>query len=224
MATIGRLSQNMLELFARNSRELSTVEGNILSSARDKEVKTIYVTSCRPSEGKTTSAISMAYTLSNKINFKVLLVDGNLHSPMIHKLFNVGNAYGFSDLIVSDMDFGEVILKTEYENLQIITHGSTNVDSLDVMKINAFFRDKFDSLKQEFNYIIFDGCPVFGFSDAAVVARCFDGIVFVVECEKTRWEIFQQAKEKLEMAGGNILGVVLNKRKYYIPEALYGKI
>ncbi|MEK9179186.1 MAG: CpsD/CapB family tyrosine-protein kinase [Patescibacteria group bacterium] len=224
MGVVGKLSQDLIYICAQSARELATVEGNILSSAREKEIRTMYVTSCKPKEGKTISAISMAYTLSNKINFKVLLVEGNLYFPKISESFNVNNSYCFSDLIASDMDLNDVLVKTEHDNLYLMTHGSQNVHTLDVVKLNTFFCNKFNAIKQKFNYVIFDGCSVFGFSDVPIIARHFDGLLFVVECEKTKWEMFQQAKEKVEMAGGHILGAVMNKRKYYIPKMLYGKI
>lgn len=224
MVTVGRLSQDMISLMSQNARELASIEGNILSSARDKEIRTMYVTSCKAKEGKTVSAISMAYTLSNKTNFKVLLIEGNLYYPKLSESFNVNNSYGFSDLIASDMDLNDVLIKTEHDNLNLITHGSQKSHTLDVVRLNAFFCNKFNAVKQKFNYVIFDGCSVFGFSDVPIIARHFDGILFVVECEQTKWEMFQQAKEKVELAGGHILGAVMNKRKFYIPKMLYGKI
>ena len=224
MGIVGRLSQDMISLMSQNTRELASIEGNILSSARDKEIRTMYVTSCKAREGKTVSAISMAYTLSNKTNFKVLLVEGNLYYPKLSESFNVNNSYGFSDLIASDMDLNDVLIKTEHDNLSLITHGSQKTHTLDVVRLNAFFCNRFNAVKQKFNYVIFDGCSVFGFSDVPIIARHFDGILFVVECEQTKWEMFQQAKEKVELAGGHILGAVMNKRKHYIPKMLYGKI
>lgn len=224
MGIVGRLSQDMISLMSQNARELASIEGNILSSAREKEIRTMYVTSCKAKEGKTVSAISMAYTLSNKTNFKVLLVEGNLYYPKLSESFNVNNSYGFSDLIASDMDLNDVLVKTEHDNLSLITHGSQKSHTLDVVRLNAFFCNRFNAVKQKFNYVIFDGCSVFGFSDVPIIARHFDGMLFVVECEKTKWEMFQQAKEKVELAGGHILGAVMNKRKFYIPKMLYGKI
>ena len=224
MGIVGKLSQDMISLMLQNARELASIEGNILSSARDKEIRTMYVTSCKAKEGKTVSAISMAYTLSNKTNFKVLLIEGNLYYPKLSESFNVNNSYGFSDLIASDMDLNDVLIKTEHDNLNLITHGSQKSHTLDVVRLNAFFCNKFNAVKQKFNYVIFDGCSVFGFSDLPIIARHFDGILFAVECEQTKWEMFQQAKEKVELAGGHILGAVMNKRKLYIPKMLYGKI
>jgi Mrp family chromosome partitioning ATPase len=51
-----------------------------------------------------------------------------------------------------------------------------------------------------------------------------DGVVLVVHAEKTRWEVAQRVKEHLEMANTNILGVLLNKKKYVIPKFIYNRM
>jgi capsular exopolysaccharide synthesis family protein len=220
---VATLSLNIKGLFTRYSSELSTIEGNLLAQSKNKEIKTIYITSCFAREGKTISALSMAYALSCKANFRVLLVDGNLHSPKIREFFNVDNKYGLSDIIVSDLDYNTAIIETEFKNLMIMTHGNEALDTIEAFR-EGKFEEMLYALKKEFDYVVFDGYHVFGSSDVSVIAKYFDGLVFVVECEKTKWDMLQEAKEKIEMVGGNILGVVLNKRKHYIPKALYGKI
>lgn len=223
MNKIGELSQEIKDYLKGNLHELSKVEGNILSSAKGKEVKTIYVTSCGDAEGKTITALSLAYALAARSNLKVLLVDGNLHAPQIYKLFHVEGVCGLADLLLSTTGYEEAFRKTEYESLTIVPHGNKVSSTTEVFRTDKF-KDRLDALRQKFDYVIFDGHAVFSSSDAAIIARYFDGIVFVVECEKTNWAMFRDAREKLEMAGGSVLGVVLNKRKYYIPKILYGKI
>ena len=222
-AGIGKLPQDLKTLIMKNSVELSAIQGNMLSTATDREIKTILITSCSAFEGKTITAISMAYELSTEANARVLLVDGNLRYPKIHELFNVGSTPGLSDLVVSNAEYEEVIRKTEDENLIIIPHGTKISNPLDLFR-SKMFKEKLDYLKQRFNYLIFDTCAALMSSHVSIIAKYFDGIILVIEAEKTRWEILQQAKEKINNVGGNILGAVLNKRKYYIPKALYGKI
>jgi protein-tyrosine kinase len=76
-------------------------------------------------------------------------------------------------------------------------------------------------VREQFDYVIFDGNSVFGSSEVVSFAKHFDAVVLVVECEKTKWEVLQMASEKIQKAGGDVLGVVLNKRKYYIPDSIY---
>lgn len=217
------LPKKLQTVLTKNSRELSTVEGNLLSAARDREVKTILVTSSTNFEGKTVSAIHMAYGLATETNAKVLLVDANLHSPKLYELFDVDSSPGLSDLFISKTEFSDVIRETEDKNLMIMPHGTEITNILDVFR-SKFFKEKLDFLRQNFDYVIFDGGSTLGSSDASVIAKHFDGVILVVECEKTRKEVFLQAKEKINNVGGHVLGTVLSKRKYHIPKILYGKI
>ena len=58
-------------------------------------------------------------------------------------------------------------------------------------------------------------------ADGLAVASKVDGVILVVEAEKTRWQTVRKVKDSISRVGGNILGVVLNKRRYYIPQSIY---
>jgi protein-tyrosine kinase len=224
MNAVGVLNENLKSAIFKNLNELSTIEGNIASFASDKHpIKTILVTSCSPLEGKTLSSISMALALSIEANSKVVLIEGNISSPRIHEMFNVDNVPGLSDLLTSRANLSEIMRPTEFKNLTIITAGSDISKKLDVFETETL-QNLIVSLKKDFDYVIVDGQSVSGSSDVSIISKYFDGVVFVVECEKTRWEVLQQSKEKIKGVGGKILGVVLNKRVYYIPQKVYGKI
>jgi capsular exopolysaccharide synthesis family protein len=212
--------RTMLE--QQSSGELSSVESNILSAAGDKSIKTIFVTSCYPNEGKSIGALSTAYALANKSNSKVLLVDGNFNSPIVHDSFNLELSPGLSDYLVSGTAGNEILRETDIENLNVVTSGTEMSNMLENFKSETF-QEKLLMLCAGFDYVVFDGYSVFGSVDASIVARYFDGIILVLECEKTRWEVVQQAKERLANVGGKIIGVTLNRRKYYIPSKFYAR-
>jgi capsular exopolysaccharide synthesis family protein len=223
VGTTAALSENIKGLIERNAAELSTIEGNMLSVAQNRRVKTLLFTSCNHGEGKTIAAVSMSYALSKLTNSKILLIDGNLHKPALHDLFNISRAPGFSDLLIKGADYESVLRPAEFKNLSIMPCGAETANPLDVYKA-ATFKEKLDHYKEQYDFVIVDGHSMSSSSGAAVTARHFDGVVMVIECEKTRWEVFATAREKIEKVGGTLLGTVLNKRKYYIPQFLYGKI
>jgi Mrp family chromosome partitioning ATPase len=78
-----------------------------------------------------------------------------------------------------------------------------------------------EPLRERFDLIIVDSPPATMFHDGPGIVSMVDGVVLVVEAEKTRWPVALSVKEKIEQSGGRILGVVFNKRKYYIPKWLY---
>lgn len=213
-----RLSKKAEKQLASNFKELSMIDGNILGLKKD--VKIIYVSSCFDAEGKTISAINMAYALSVYAGRNVLLIDGNLHAPQIHRLFNTDIYPGLRDVLYSNIPLEEVVVPTQYNNLTIMTGGSIPSDKPMPFNEDAL-KARLGEVREQFDYVIFDGNSVFGSSEVVSFAKHFDAVVLVVECEKTKWEVLQMASEKIQKAGGDVLGVVLNKREYYIPDSIY---
>jgi protein-tyrosine kinase len=218
------LSSELNRIISANQASLSSLEGDLLGTACGKPVKTILVTSCRPQEGKTTSAATMAHALASTAGKNVLLVDAHLAMPKMHELFGVKSSPGLTEFLLSRAGEKDVIQSTEIDRLKIMTCGAASGgDPAEVFNAERFSA-KLALLRSQFDYVIFDTGSVLTSSAVALIASHFDGVVFVAECEKTKWEILDLAKTKITNVGGKILGVVLNKRQYYIPAGLYGKI
>ncbi|OQX52047.1 MAG: hypothetical protein B5M53_09535 [Candidatus Cloacimonas sp. 4484_209] len=214
-----RLSKKFEKQLEADFKELLNVEGNILSLKKD--TKTIYVSSCFSSEGKTVSSIHTAYALAVYAGKKVLLIDGNPHAPQIHKFFKIPESAGLRDFLYSGFGFKAVIQDTKYQNLTIMTIGRpTSQKHIS----GSIIKTKLDEIRDQFDYIIFDGSSVLKSSEAANVVACFDMVILVVTCEKTKWEVVQMAAEKLHSGGVTVLAIVLNRRRYYIPEMIYRRI
>ena len=81
-----------------------------------------------------------------------------------------------------------------------------------------------EALRANYDWVVVDGAPVTVYSDAGILAGWVDGVVLVVEAERTRAEVVTQAKRALEEAGAHIFGAVLNRQRYHIPPALYGRL
>lgn len=216
------LSNRVKRLIGANEAELAGVAGNLLSAAKGREIKTIFVTSSRNAEGKTTAAIAIAQSLAANGRNKVLLVDANMRAPRIHELFEVAGSPGLTDLLLGSSDDSQVMRDTEYGGLTVLPYGSGS-SAAEAFKPEPLSRG-LANLKGKFDYVVCDGDSVISSPDASVLAKQFDGIAVVVECQKTKWEVLQAATEKIENIGGNVLGVILNKRRFYIPRGLYGRI
>jgi protein-tyrosine kinase len=81
-----------------------------------------------------------------------------------------------------------------------------------------------DALRQQYDLVLIDSPPFETSPDGIAISQRVDGVVIVLEAEKTRWPIAEQLKEQILSSGGNILGVVFNKRRYYIPDFIYKRI
>jgi Mrp family chromosome partitioning ATPase len=78
-----------------------------------------------------------------------------------------------------------------------------------------------EQIEEQYDWILFDSPPINSCNDSSALASKMDGVVMVVQAENTRWEVAQRAKEQIENDKVKILGVVLNRRKLYIPEWAY---
>lgn len=230
MNTIGENSEDLSIGFSKqeekrlhkNFGELSNIAGNIFRL--NKKNKSIYFTSCFRGEGKTTAAKNCAYGLSQNAHNKVLLIDGYKGSyPTLSQTLGLEQEPGFMDILFLNTKVEDTIKKTKYDRLDIIPFGTIKNKKLTLNNKNAI-KESLKKVKASYDSIIVDGDSIFGSSEVEIISDCFDSISIVVECERTKWEVLQIVKNQIETSGGNLLGVVLNSRKYYIPKFLYGKI
>lgn len=93
------------------------------------------------------------------------------------------------------------------------------------LTLKSFFSRRIDDiweiLKQDYDMIVIDSPAASASPEGIALARSVDGVVLVVEAEKTRWPVAENLKTQIERGGGKILGVVFNKRRYYIPDYIY---
>ena len=96
------------------------------------------------------------------------------------------------------------------------------------MPLSVFQSEAFDEFLQKarefFKYVVVDAPPLAGHPETLLLSRKADGVILVIESEKTRKQSALWAKKQIETAGGKLLGVVLNKRKYRIPNWLYKRV
>ena len=106
------------------------------------------------------------------------------------------------------------------QGLYLLTSGQATDHPLDVLRADSM-TSVFDRLRNEFDWIVLDGPPVTVYSDAGALGRLVDGAVLVVRAESTRAAVIENAKKRLEQSGTRVLGAVLNRRRYHIPDFIY---
>ncbi len=108
-------------------------------------------------------------------------------------------------------------------NLYVIPCGGPHAEPLPVLQSNGF--DLFlKRMRDSYDFVILDAPPIHGFAETRVLCPKVDGVILVIESGKTRRQVAFSAKKQLEKAGAKLLGVVVNKRKYYIPEFIYRRL
>jgi capsular exopolysaccharide synthesis family protein len=189
------------------------------AAARGHVIKTVLVAGCHSRTGATTTASLLAATLSEGKRLRVLLVDANFRTPALGSVFNVRSGDGLADVLDEGLPLERGLRSTERTNLSILPSGHVSRVPAEVFEGDAV--DRFIAgLQDLFDFVIIDGAPILDFPDAHALAPKVDGLILVVEAEKTAVDDAQRAKAAVEQAGGRLLGVILNRQREYIPRRL----
>lgn len=190
---------------------------SLLPSPNHTPVKVVMVAATDHGEGGTTTAAILASTLAKSKGSKVLLIDANFRTPALDDVFQSQEGMtGLSDLILSGASLDKSIYKTNLANLFLLPGGKP-VSSPSYLYDGESITDILATLRENFDFVIFDASPLQAYSESFFLAPKVDGVIMVIEAEHTRTEVGLKVKKELETVGANILGVVVNKKRQYIP-------
>ena len=191
------------------SEAYSSIRTFLLFSSAGKPPKVMMITSARREEGKTTTSINTAISLT-KSNAKAVLIDADMRRPRLHKVFKVSNSSGLSSFLSGNIEFSDDLIKhTDVPNLDVITSGPLPPNPAELLS-SYRLRELIDGLYPLYNFIIIDTPPLLGLADAAVTSTQTDGVILVVKSGSTPKDAAVQARKILESVNAKVLGVVLN--------------
>jgi capsular exopolysaccharide synthesis family protein len=193
--------------FAAAEAYRSIRTGLMLSKAEDPP-RTILFTSALRGEGKTVTALNTALMFS-QLGEPVALVDADLRLPTCHKLLNMDNERGLSDVLTHR---GATELERRYEgtSLYLLSSGISPPNPSELFNSSRMEQVLHD-LKQRHAYVVIDTPPIMAVSDALVLSRLVDGVVLVIDQEHTPRKMVRAARGRLAHVGAKVLGVVVNK-------------
>jgi capsular exopolysaccharide synthesis family protein len=171
--------------------------------------RTLLITSTRPAEGKSTTAYAIALNLS-RLNKRVLMIDGDLRNPSMHRLVGLNNERGMSNLLSSGAAVSEVVQQTGENNLHFISCGPLPPNPAELWGGDRA-RQLLSELQDSYDHVVIDGPPVLGFADSPLLASAVDGTVFVIEAKGTRRGQARGALRRLAQGRAHLLGGVLTK-------------
>ena len=178
-------------------------------STPDGAPSSLVVTSARPAEGKSTTAYSVALNLA-RVGKRVLLIDGDLRNPSMHRVVGVENERGMSNLLSGSADLAAVVQRTQQENLFFIPCGPLPPNPAELWggdRLHQFLAEA----RNNFDHVVFDGPPVLGFADAPMLASAVNGVLFVLESRGTRRGQARGALRRIQVGRAHLLGAVLTK-------------
>ncbi len=198
--------------------EMVTLYQNIEALLSGIENKTIEFIGSRRGEGTSTIVREFARVAAKKLGKSVIMLDIGRHNPMQCVYFHITPDSGWEEVAGNGMSNGESSRISEMD-VEVCPNPNSlpKTPNFYSPQITSFW----DSLRQSYDLVLIDAPSADISPDGIEISRRVDGVVLVVEAEKTRWQVVDNLKGKIEHCGGNILGVVINKRRFYIPENIY---
>jgi Mrp family chromosome partitioning ATPase len=192
--------------------------------AKRSELRTVMLVSALPGEGVTTVALGLAASMVEVARQGVLLVDlaGGDDTALTDRL-GAQPRHGLGEALAKELSVREVIVETQVPSLSLLGWGRRPADFSQPETL-ALLEDLFKGLRAEFDFILVDGGSLRSVPDSLLVSSRVDGVVLVVQAERTGADAVREASRDLRAAGARLLGVVLNRRRQYLPGFLSKRI
>lgn len=205
-------SRQMQTLFRSVEPLVSGVQGGAM----------IMFSSAHAGEGKTTVCGSYAATLALTLGKSVLILDADRGHALTRKW---GSPRDASVAALDKSPEPTAVLQAGRRMgprglISVVPVGSASADSPELVLI-ANIKDK---LANTFDYILIDAPAVADVSWSPAIGAMTDGVILVVQAERTRWPVALNAKQEFETSGARVIGVFLNKRRFYVPPRIYRRI
>jgi len=174
--------------------------------------RSLLVTSSEPAEGKSTTAFKLGQDFA-ALGAKVLLVDGDLRKPNLHRLFGLDNTIGLSNLLTNTVrkeDLVSVFRPTKYPNVTVLTSGTIPPNPADLLS-SPRMALIVTNLSKRYDLVIVDAPPVVGLSDAPILSRLAEGTLMVISTNQVTRKSAKTALKRLRAAGANVVGAAMSK-------------
>jgi len=201
-------------LYSEAIRSLRTQIG---LSAKKRKLQVLAITSALPGEGKTLTSISLARAMAAN-GVRVLLIDADLRRFSLTKHMNLNPSYGLEDVFNRPQLISESIIVDESSGANMILVPRQRSVSTEVFS-GDLFEKMISRLKDEYDYIILDTAPVLALSDIRVISAVADGVMLVVQWNKTPKDAVQLAVNILDESEARFLGVAMNQVNMKSPAA-----
>ena len=188
---------------------IRTLRNSILLTDFDRRLRSVLLTSASPSEGKSTVAAHLAATHASQ-HKRTLLIDGDLRRPSVHRLFQVPNTIGLSNVLMKELSWADaVVIMDEPTGLHILPAGPSTRRASDL--IGMGLAELIEEATREYDLVVLDAPPLLGFAEPLQMATAVDGVIVVARAGDTSRKALSSVITTLARLRANLVGVVLNE-------------
>ncbi|MCA1959207.1 MAG: CpsD/CapB family tyrosine-protein kinase, partial [Desulfomonile sp.] len=209
-------------------QEFHSLHQSVMSKIDSQDSRVVQFISSQFGEGVTTVALGYAAFLATVVGKnQVVVVEANFRQPSFREMFGLHLEYGLHSAIEERVELEEAVVCLDGPGFCILAcdkvHDQTMLLPMDsgLYAVQRSIKDVLCKLRERFRFVLIDSAPAVPFMDGCVLAPAADGVVYVIESNRTRAEVVNRGLDKLKSCGGNVLGMVLNKRVFHIPQFLY---
>lgn len=185
------------------------VQTNLAFTTEHGVPRAFAVTSTRPAEGKSTTALALATTLA-RARRKVILIDGDMRSPSVHQLAGVDHDNGLSNFLAGQDNIEPLIFEMHDFGISAMTAGPIPPNAAELLTGNRLSQ-LITRLLDNYDHVVIDSPPVMGLADAPLIASRVDGVIYAVESHGIRVGMVKTALARLVTANVRVMGGVLTK-------------
>jgi succinoglycan biosynthesis transport protein ExoP len=182
---------------------------SVLLSTAGRPPRSLTFVSAEPGEGKTTVASNLSISLA-QLGKRVLLIDGDMRRPCVHKLFNIEeNSGGLVTFLTGEEGWSHLVRPTGVVNLDCLVCGPVPPNPSELLSSERMQRLILEAMA-DYQFVLIDAPPLLNVTDGRILATMVDGAILVVRGGITPRELAQQAQFHVRDVGAHLIGVVLN--------------
>jgi succinoglycan biosynthesis transport protein ExoP len=191
------------------SESIRNLRTSLMFALEGKGPQSILFSSSVPSEGKTTISSNISISLT-QLGKKILMIDGDLRRPCLHKVFSIPNRSGLSEYLQQVCEWEDVVQSSNIPGLDVITCGERPLNPAELLSSDRM-RSIIEQAKRHYDLVVVDSPTLLNMADSRILSSCVDGVVLIVRSRATPKLLAKQACANVRGADGTIIGVVLNQ-------------
>lgn len=200
------LKQQQVHAFEESVESLRT---RLMLSQQGRDPQVVAITSASGREGKTTLAVQLAASIARASGDCTLLIDADLRSSRIRRLFGVSKQHGLATVLARRVSLDEAIFPTDDPRIHLLPAGDVVANPHQLVGAGGF-DGVLDELRQLYRHIVIDTPPLLDGSETLMIARAADACLLCAMRDKSRLSKVTDAWERLLAAGIHPMGAVLN--------------